>query len=87
MIDRVEDKFISMATTVSASYAAGDLSPHRLISRSGQPRQSILPLRREKTMFDGDSNRNHELNPLYSSQPPIRSSAFSAGRNINNEFC
>ncbi len=67
-----------MATSVTASYTAGDVSPQRL-RRPSNPRQSILPLRRERTTMDGELSRNRESNPVYSKELPVRSSAFSGG--------
>lgn len=47
------------------------------LSRSIQPQQSILPLRRERTITNRSLNRNSK--PIYSEELPKRSSTFSAG--------
>ncbi|CAF3862527.1 unnamed protein product [Rotaria sordida] len=65
-----------MATSVSASYSAGDM-PHEKCRRSVYPNQSIPSLRRERTVIDGEFNRNQQLKPIYSNELPVRSSAFS----------
>jgi len=71
-----------MATSVSASYSAGDTSRQRL-RRPTHSHQSILPLRRERTTMDGALCRSEESKPVYSHRsPPVRSSAFSGGINI-----
>ena len=67
-----------MAASVTASYTAGDVSPQRL-QRPMNPHQSILPLRRERTMMDRELSRSRESKPVYSQELPVRSSAFSGG--------
>jgi hypothetical protein len=74
-----------MAASVTASYTAGDVSPHRL-RRPTQPHQSILPLRRERTMMDGELSRSRESKPVYSHELPVRSSAFSGGMKDHLSF-
>lgn len=68
-----------MAASVTVPYPAGDLTERKFRPLS-QPRQSILPLRRERTMLDGELNRSRESKPVYSHQLPVRSTAFSGGR-------
>ncbi|CAF4274339.1 unnamed protein product [Rotaria sp. Silwood2] len=65
-----------MATSVSASYSAGDTS-HEKFRRQINPHQSIPPLRRERTAIDEEFNRNQQLRPIYSHESPVRSLAFS----------
>ena len=73
-----------MATSVAASYPGGDISQQRF-RPSSHPRQSILPLRRERTIIDGALCRSHESKPVYSRELPVRSTAFSGG--INQIVC
>ncbi|CAF3598885.1 unnamed protein product [Rotaria sp. Silwood1] len=65
-----------MATSVSASYSAGDIC-HEKFRRSVHPHQSIPLLRRERTVIGEEFNRNQQLKPIYSHESPVRSSAFS----------
>ncbi|CAF3617577.1 unnamed protein product [Rotaria sp. Silwood1] len=65
-----------MATSVSASYSAGDIC-HEKFRRSIHPHQSIPLLRRERTVIGEEFNRNQQLKPIYSHESPVRSSAFS----------
>ena len=67
-----------MAASLSASYNADDLTQQRL-RRPMRPHQSILPLRRERTMIDGEFSRSRDSKPVYSHEVPVRSSAFSGG--------
>ncbi len=67
-----------MTTSVAASYAAGNLSQQSFRPPS-HPRQSILPLRRERTMMDVELSRSRESKPVYSRELPVISSAFSGG--------
>lgn len=67
-----------MATSVTASYNAGDMS-QQSFRRPTLPHQSILPLRRERTIMDGELSRSRESKPVYSHELPVRSSAFSGG--------
>ncbi len=76
---------IQMATSVSASYSAGDTSQQRL-RRPTHSQQSILPLRRERTTMDGALNRSRESKSVCSHESPVRSSAFSGGINISLIF-
>jgi hypothetical protein len=69
-----------MTTSVSASYAVGDMSEQRL-QRPTIVYQSILPLRRERTIMDNEFNRNQQSKPVHSPELPVRSSAFSGGMN------
>ncbi|UJR31026.1 hypothetical protein I4U23_018535 [Adineta vaga] len=62
-----------MATSVASSYAAGDISQEGS-RRTPQIYQSILPLRRERTVLDKELNRTSNFN---SPDLPVRSSAFS----------
>jgi hypothetical protein len=74
-----------MATSVTASYTAGDMSQQRL-GRPVHHHQSILPLRRERTMMDGEFHRSRESKPVYSHELPVRSTAFSGGINNCSSF-
>jgi hypothetical protein len=67
-----------MATSVTASYTAGDMSQQKL-RRPPNPHQSILPLRRERTTMDGELTRSRDSKPVYSHELPVTSSAFSGG--------
>jgi hypothetical protein len=69
-----------MATSVTASYAAGDMSEERL-QRPTHVYQSILPLRRERTIADEEFIRNRQSKPGHSSALSVRSSAFAGGMN------
>lgn len=68
-----------MAASVTLPYPTGDPTQGKFRPVS-QPRQSILPLRRERTMIEGGLNQNRESNPVYSHELPVRSTAFSGGR-------
>jgi hypothetical protein len=70
-----------MATSVTASYTAGDVSQQGF-RRPTHLHQSILPLRRERTMIDGELSGSREFKPVYSNEVPIKSSAFSGGINL-----
>lgn len=75
-----------MAASVSASFSMGDVSQQRLLQRPTHPHQSILPLRRERTILTEDFSRKRDTNPVYSQQLPVRSAAFSGGMNDASRF-
>jgi hypothetical protein len=70
-----------MATSVTASYPAGNVS-QKSSRRPTHPHQSIPLLRRERTTIDGELSRVRGSKPVYSNEVPVKSSAFSGGRNI-----
>jgi hypothetical protein len=74
-----------MATAVTASYAAGDMSEQRL-RRPTHVYQSILPLRRERTIADEEFIRNRQSKSGHSSALSVRSSAFAGGMNDSFVF-
>ncbi|CAF1005358.1 unnamed protein product [Adineta ricciae] len=65
-----------MATAVASSYSVGDLSQEGC-RRTPQVYQSILPLRRERSMLDTEFLRSQKTNSVNSSGLPLRSSAFA----------
>ena len=65
-----------MATAVASSYSGGDLSPEGC-RRTPQVYQSILPLRRERSMLDKELFQSQRSNSVKSSGLPLRSSAFA----------